>query len=522
MILTKGLLTSAQNRSKQTAIIDGEFTLSYQELHDRVSQLKGALRDYDIGKGDRVALLMLNDFRYLEIFYAVTALGAMVVPLNVRLSVPEWTMILQDAEPKMIFITKEFLPVAPILQSKIPSIRRVVLAETREDETGNVVPYEDLIQSHRREPLTYEGVEERDTAGLFYTGGTTGRPKGVMLSHRNLVSNAWHILLASNYDSTIHYLHAGPMFHLADGASTFAVTMLGGTHSHLRAFRPLEFLQTVERDRPNSVLLVPTMIHALIHYPDRSQFDYSSLKRILYGASPMPVEVLKKAFQAFPEVEFSQAYGMSEASPVLSTLSSEDHQVLGTERERLLASCGKAIMGVELKIVDENRKEVPVGEVGEIAARGPNIMKGYWNMPEETDRVLQEGWYYTGDMAKRDDENYYYIVDRKKDIIISGGENIYCVEVENVLYSHPDVLEAAVVGIPDDSWGEQVLAIIVKREDSSLDQEELIQFCRQFLAGFKVPKSVEFTTDLPKSGAGKVLKRNLREKHWEGHTRRVH
>ncbi|SDW51137.1 long-chain acyl-CoA synthetase [Marininema mesophilum] len=510
MILTKGLLTSAHNRASQAAVFDGEFTLTYQELHDRVSQLKGALRDCEIGKGDRIALLMLNDFRYLELFYAVTALGAIVVPLNVRLSIPEWTLILQDSEPKMVFISREFLPVVTILQSKVDSIRRFVLAEDRGEETGNTLPYEHLIQSHIREPLTYEGVEERDTAGLFYTGGTTGRPKGVMLSHRNLVSNAWHILLASGYDSNTHYLHAGPMFHLADGASTFAVTLVGGTHSHLRVFRPREFMQVVQRDRPNTVLLVPTMIHSLLQSLESSNYDLSSIQRILYGASPMPVEVLKKAFQMLPDVEFQQAYGMSEASPVLTTLAPKDHQVLGTDREGLLASCGKAITGVEMKIVDSERKEVPVGVVGEIAARGPNIMKGYWNMPDETDRVLQDGWYFTGDMARRDEENYYYIVDRKKDIIISGGENIYSVEVENVLYTHPDVLEAAVVGIPDQEWGERVLAVIVKREGSPLNEKKLIQFCRPSLAGYKVPKSVEFVTNLPKSGAGKILKRSLR------------
>ncbi|MFC4077824.1 long-chain-fatty-acid--CoA ligase [Salinithrix halophila] len=523
MILTKGLLVSAQNRADCTAVIDGERRFTYGQFHDRTSQLKGALKDRGIQKGDRVALLMMNNFRYLELFYAVTSIGAIVVPLNVRLTLPELERILEDAQPVMLFLSREFLPAAPILKSKVPSIRRLVLAEDRKPgrDEGETISYEDLIQSQAPSPLDYEGVEEGDPAGLFYTGGTTGRPKGVILTHRNLVANAWHVALGIGYDRETRYLHAGPMFHLADGASTFAVTLVGGSHSHLRVFRPAEFLQVLERERPNATLLVPTMIHALLQSPELAKRDTASLGKIVYGGSPMPVEVMKKALDRLPGVRFYQAYGMSEAAPVLTVLQPEDHDGLETEREHLLTSCGQPVAGVEIKLVDSEGDEVLVGEVGEVIARGPNIMQGYWNLPEETALALRDGWYYTGDMAYRDKENYYYIVDRKKDMIVSGGENVYSVEVENTLYRHPDVVEAAVVGVPDKSWGERVLAMVVKREGSALTEETLIEHCRESLAGFKVPKCVEFTEELPKSGAGKILKRSLREKYWESHTRRV-
>ncbi|MDR6224163.1 long-chain-fatty-acid--CoA ligase [Desmospora profundinema] len=522
MIITKGLMVSAQNAPEKIAVIDGEDCLTYSEWSKRVSQLKGALLDRGIQKGDRVALVMHNSFRFLESIYAVTSIGAVVVPLNVRLAVPEMEAILEDAGPKLLFLHREFAPLAPVFQDKLPSLERVVLAEDREVEAEGkeaCALYEDWIQSQAPSSLDADGVEEEDVAGFFYTGGTTGTPKGVMLTHRNLVANAYHVALTAGYHPGTHYLHAAPMFHLADGASAFAVTLVGGTHSHLRVFRPEAFVKAVERDRPNATLLVPTMIQALVNHPSASKQAFSGLNQLLYGGSSMPVEVLRQALHRWPHIRFFQAYGMSEAAPVLTMLRPEDHNVLGTEREERIQSCGQAVPGVEMKLVDRDGLEVPVGEVGEVVARGPNIMKGYWNRPQETDRALKDGWYRSGDLARRDRDGYYYIVDRMKDMIVSGGENVYSTEVENVLYSHPAVREAAVIGIPDEQWGERVHAVVVKRKESDLDADELIAFCRKSLAGFKLPKTIDFVPELPKSGAGKILKRTLRERYGLEQTR---
>lgn len=523
MILTKGLIISAQNFAHQTAIVDGDHQSTYQEFANRVSQLKQALIQQGIEKGDRVALLLFNDFRYLELFYAVTSIGAIVIPLNIRLSQSEVIDLLHDSQPRAIFFHREFNSWIPSIAKQVRSIHTFVLTEDqKEGGEAYIRAYEEYIATQTPQPLTYDDVSPDDVAGLFYTGGTTGRAKGVMLTHANLVSNAYHIAIMLRYNQETRYLHAGPMFHAADGASTFAVTLVGGTHHHLRMFHPQKFLQVVEKEKPNTVLLVPTMVNMLVNEPSLSQFDVSSLERILYGASPMPVEVLKKAKERLPHVLFAQGYGMTEASPLVTMLMEKDHIIGGTEeQEKRLSSCGQAIVGVQVKIVDPEGKEVPVGEVGEITVQGPNVMKGYWNRPEETALALKDGWYYSGDMAYRDEQNYIYIVDRKKDMIITGGENVYSIEVEQVLYSHPEVVEAVVIGVPDEIWGEAVKAIVVKKHDSAATDEELIQFCRERLAKFKVPKSVDFVSELPKSGAGKILKRSLREPYWTGQAKRV-
>lgn len=312
------------------------------------------------------------------------------------------------------------------------------------------------------------------------------------------------------------------MFHLADGASTFAVTLVSGTHSHVRAFTPKGFLQALETDRPNVALLVPTMMNMVVNEPDFDRYDTSSLEKLVYGASPMPVEVLKKAATKFPKLEFNQGYGMTEASPLLTILSGKDHIINGSEQEeKRLTSCGRNIIGVEVRVVDEQGNNVAPGQVGEVIARGPNIMKGYWNLPEETNAVLRDGWYYSGDMATVDEEEFIYIVDRKKDMIITGGENVYSVEVENVIYTHPDVIEAAVIGIPDEKWGEAVMAVVVKKQASVISEIDLIDYTKQSLANYKVPKVVTFVEEIPKSGAGKILKRVLRGDHWKGLQKKV-
>jgi long-chain acyl-CoA synthetase len=317
------------------------------------------------------------------------------------------------------------------------------------------------------------------------------------------------------------YLHSGPMFHLADGASTFGVTACGGTHAFVPRFDPVDCLETIQAEKVTHGQYVPTMINLLANHPEVQDYDLSSLKYILYGASPMPEGVLRKALQAFPGCQFVHAYGMTEAAPILTLLPPRYTALEGPYAGRI-KSCGLAAHTAELKIVDENRKEVPRGTRGEVAAKGPMIMLGYWNKPEETAAVLQAGWYYSGDAAYMDDEGFVFIVDRLKDMIISGGENVYSAEVENAISLLPGVTEVAVIGIPDPKWGETIHAVVVLRPGTNLTVEAVIDHCRQRIADYKCPRSVEFRdTSLPLSGVGKVLKRELREPFWKGYERRI-
>lgn len=526
MIITKGLLYAARTVPHKTALIDGANRFSYKQLAKRTAQLKQSLVDIGVKKGDRVGLLMLNDFRFMELIYGITALGAIVVPLNIRFTPDENIYVLNDAGIKVLFIHKEFFPIIPLLRANVASLTTVILAEdkviTESHAKDGILSYEDKLEEYSIEHLTYEDVDEDDVAGLFYTGGTTGRAKGVMLTHKNLVVNAFHVLTNLDYKEQDVYLHAAPMFHLADQASTFAVTLTGGTHVIVRMFTPTKTLQAIQDEKVTISMLVPTMINMLLSDKDFDQFDLRSLQTILYGASPMPVELLKRAFTTLPAARFFQAYGMTEASPILTLLKAKDHVMDGTEKnERRLSSCGQAIQSVELKVVDSLGEEAVIGQVGEIIARGANIMKGYWNLPAETTQALRNGWYYTGDMGYKDEDEYFYVVDRAKDMIITGGENVYSVEVEQVLFSHPAVLECAVFGVPDERWGEAVKATIVLRQNHEATEEDILSFTRQRLANYKVPKSIDFLQELPKSGAGKILKRSLRDQYWKSQKRRV-
>jgi long-chain acyl-CoA synthetase len=318
------------------------------------------------------------------------------------------------------------------------------------------------------------------------------------------------------------YLHAAPMFHLADVSSVFATTMVGARHAFVPAFNPTQVMQVIQDEKVTIVLLVPTMINMILNHPDVDNYNLSSLRRLQYGASPMPVEVLKKGLKKWGQI-FAQGYGLTEAAPLLTGLDTWEHIIDGTpEQMRRLSSCGREVLGVEVRVVNAEGDDVQPGEIGEIIARGPNIMLGYWRMPEATDAAIVDGWLHTGDMATVDDENYIYIVDRAKDMIISGGENIYSVEVENALSSHPAVLECAAVGVPDERWGEVVKALVVLRSGIKVSADALIAHCRTRIAGYKCPHSVDFLDALPKSASGKILKRELREPYWRNYTRRVH
>jgi long-chain acyl-CoA synthetase len=519
MLLEQGLRRSVRLWPEKLAVVDGPHHFTYAELNERVNRLANALIDLGVQRGDRVGVLMFNSFRYLELYYAVNVAGGIIVPLNYRLAVPELSFMLNDCAARLLFVNHEFLDAARQFQADCPSLEALILAEDGPALPGWLA-YEELLASAVT-VCPVVTVQESDIAGIFYTGGTTSLPKGVMLSHRNLVDNAYRAIIQLGYGPDDVYLHAAPMFHLADGSATCAVTQLGGTHAHVRAFNPESVLRCIERDRITSIVLVPTMITALINSPMITEVDLSSFRRLSYGGSPIAATTLRRAMELLG-CEFRQVYGMTEAAPILTTLSPKDHRLDQSEGSRRLRSAGQACIGIDLKVVDEAEREVVSGTVGEILVRGDNVMLGYWERPEETAGALRGGWYHTGDLGTMDEDGYIYIVDRKKDMIISGGENIYSVEVEHALASHPSVLECAVIGVPDDKWGESVLGVVVLRAGHEVGLEDLIAHCRERIAHYKAPKAIVFAESLPKSGAGKILKRELREVYWRDEVRQVH
>jgi long-chain acyl-CoA synthetase len=486
-----------------TAVVCGNVRLDYRAFAARCRRLAGGLAGMGVAPGDRVAVLMQNCHRYLDAYFAVPGMGAVIVPLNNRHAVPEHRYILEDAGVRVLLVDEAHAAVAEQLRS---CVDRVVVAPR---------DYEQLLAESTELPLSGPG-DENDVAGLYYTGGTTGRSKGVMLTHRNLVLNAFHITMALGYTDADVYLHAAPMFHLADGASTYAITWVGGRHVFVPGFEPGAVLDAIETEKVSCTIWVPTMINAVVNDARAAVTDFGSMRIIAHGGAPIAEDLLQRAFSTF-QCSFAQVYGMTEAAPLLTVLPDEE-TLVGDPR---LRSAGREGVGCEVTVRRPDGSLCEPGEIGEIVARGPNFMLGYWNKPQETAQALRDGWYWSGDGGYMDEEGYVYIVDRLKDMIVSGGENVYSIEVENALCSHPAILEAAVIGVPDEQWGERVHAVVVLRPGQDAPEAELQEHCRALIAGYKIPRSVEFTDALPKSGAGKILKRELRDKHWAGLARQV-
>jgi len=515
--LTQGLRRAVQIRPKGPSTAFASRRRIWEQTVERVARVAGALEALHIRRGDRVAILALNSDRYFELMYALPWIGAVMVPLNTRLAAPEIEYILEDSGAVALFVDAAMAHHLTALDGGIRGVREVIWLDDIASPDG-MLHYEDLTAY---EPTDDVEAANDDLAGLFYTGGTTGRSKGVMLTHTNLVVNAMNAVAGMGFTADTAYIHSGAMFHLADGASTFGVTLAGGRHAFVPRFEPVEVLQTIAREKITHAQFVPTMINMLVNHPRFAEFDLSLLSFILYGASPMPEGVLRKAMEVMPHVRLMHGYGMTEASPIVTLLDPRYTTLNGPYAGRL-KSCGQVALTCEVKVVDSARQEVPRGTAGELAIRGANIMKGYWNKPAETAAVIEDGWYYSGDGAIMDMEGFVYIVDRLKDMIISGGENVYSAEVENAISLMPGVGEVAVIGIPDERWGETVHAIIVPKQGVTLTADEVIAHCREQIAGYKCPRGVDFRdTPLPLSGAGKILKRELREPYWKGFTKAV-
>ncbi len=518
MYLTQGLHRALQQHPQRTAVLFGQRRRSFAEVGDRVARLAAALQSLGMMPGDRVAMLAMNSDRYLEYQLAVPWGGGVLNPCNVRWSVAEIVYSLVDSGSTILIVDDNFQALAAAIQRDSPSVRVLIHAGDGDAPAG-MQGYEALIAAHP--PIDDVGRQGDDLLGIFYTGGTTGFPKGVMLSHANLFASGMSLLGEGISPRGSVYLHAAPMFHLADFGLSIPQHLAGNAHAIIPAFNPEAVLECIARDRVTDVLLVPTMIQMLVDHPAmKAGHDCSSLKRVVYGASTISEAVLDRAMAALPGVEFFQAYGMTELSPVATINPAWYHTAEGRKAGKL-RSGGRASFGTEVRIVDESGNEVALGTVGEVAVRGPNVMLGYWNKPEQTAAALRGGWMHTGDGAYMDKDGFIFIVDRLKDMIKSGGENVFSAEVENALAQHPAVASCAVIGIPSEKWGEAVHAVVVAKAGSSPTGEQLIAHCRTLIAGYKCPLTVELRDALPLSGAGKILKTVLRQPFWEGRDAQV-
>ncbi len=503
----------------EIAVLDSDLAMTYRQFGARVAKLAGALRGLGIGDDDKVAILMLNGHRYLELFYGTFWAGGVVVPINIRLAPPEIIHQLNESEAKVLVVDDTFAMMLPAMEGKLDTVRRIVFAADCQ-APEKLLSYESLIE--QATPIEDAGRGGDDVLGIFYTGGTTGRAKGVMLTHDNVMSNTANSLMANYASRRDVYLHSAPMFHLADCSATYGITLIGAKHAFIPFFEPRKMMEAIERFRVSLALLIPTMLNMVLNHEDFAKFDLSSLRIISYGAAPIPLALLRRALDVLP-CQFIQGYGMTELSPLISWLPPEDHVKDGTPQQlKRLRSAGIPIFTGEVRVVDEHDRPLPPGEVGEICGRGPMVMKGYWKQPEATAEALRGGWMHTGDAGYIDEDGYIYLVDRTKDMIVTGGENVYSVEVEAALHEHPAVFEAAVIGIPDDQWGEAVHAVVYLKPGRQAIEEELIHHCHGLIANYKCPKSVSFVDrELPKSSVGKILKRELRKPYWEGRERQI-
>jgi long-chain acyl-CoA synthetase len=511
MQLTRLLRRAEQIAGTRTAVIFRERRRTWADYAGRVARLAGAFRRLGLAPDGHVAILMHSSDRYLESLFAALWAGGVFAPLSTRATLDDLARQLADSGARILVVDDDFANHARLLRERVASLHHVIHA-------GDAAPPPDLLDYEallmQAETVADAGRRNDDTAALFYTGGTTGQSKGVMLTHTNLYSNAINGTALLRYDDRSIHLHLGPLYHVAAGARVITATLAAATQVVIPRFAAATVLEAVATHGITVFSVVPTMLSMLLRAPELETCDLSSLKLITYGAAPMPEVVIDEAVRRLPLVDFAQAYGMTELSPACTYLEPHHHR-----DERLRRSAGRAAPGCEIRIVNADDRELPRGAIGEIVVAGPVVMKGYWRQPELTAQALRGGFMHTGDLGIMDDDGFVYVVDRLKDMIVTGGENVYTIEVEDAILTHPAVATCAVIGIPDALWGEAVHAAVVPKDGATLGAEDLIAHCRGRIAAFKCPRSIELRAALPMSGANKILKAELRRPFWEGRPR---
>lgn len=505
------ILRNAMIYPQREAFVCGEQRVNFQEYNARANSLAHALHGLGTKKGEVIGVLSWNCMGYMEVIGAAAKGGFIFSPFNVRFSASEVEYLVNNSEAVALFVGAGMGELLNGIRGKIPRVRHFI---SLEEPIPGMEAAEELIgRSSKTEPEV--DIQESDPLFICYTSGTTGLPRGAVYTHarvrEDILCHSIEVPIGS-HDRCISLM---PLFHIGGIEVSHYLLYNAATNIIMKTFDPQAFLKAIERERITNIVLVPTHLAVLLDLPEFQKTDVSSVKRIYYAGSPMPTEILKRGMSAFGPV-FFQGYGQTESGPVIAFLKESDHQVLDKppEEQRVLLSVGQPATGVHVRIVDEEERDILPGEVGEIVARSRHVMEGYWRKPEETNQVLRDGWLHTRDMGTYDEQGYIYIVDRKQDMIVSGGENIYPREVEEILYRHPAVSECAVLGIPDPKWVEAVHAVVCLKRGASAKPDELIDFCKMNLAKYKAPKSVDIVQELPKSATGKILKREIRKKYW--------
>ncbi|HXD39152.1 MAG TPA: long-chain-fatty-acid--CoA ligase [Ramlibacter sp.] len=516
-MFTLGDITAKRAKlgGQHEALVFEDVRLTYAQFHDRTVKLARALLARGLKPGDRLAVVAENSHRFMDLMFAAAHAGLVFTPLNFRLTPRELSFMLEDSGSAALFADDVSWELAQSVREAGCAGRPLFAIGSA---SGAVATHEQLIKEGADAPPLAVTVSENDLAALIYTGGTTGLPKGVMLTHRNLITSTASIAMELKYTEDDTTLMVLPMFHVA--IWQVLCHLMVGARVVVRARADIaDLLATIQRERCTNMNAVPTLYNWIVSSPELDNYDLSSLRMLSYGGSPFPEEVLRRCIKRFGPI-FTQGYGLTEAAPSVSFLSARDHVIEGP-RAKLLLSAGRELPLSEVRIGDADGNEVPRGQPGEVLVRGANVMKGYWNNENLTRERLRGGWLHTGDIGTMDDEGYIFLLDRKADMIVTGGENVYPTEIEAVLYTHPAVQECIVASAPDDKWGERVQAAVVLRKGAEVTERDLLAFCRDKLANYKCPKRIEFRDMLPKSQVGKLLRKDVRNDFWGGVQRQI-